>query len=170
MTVDVSIPPLGAQQILPTIQVKAGQWNLVPVISLLPLGAGRDEVQNRAELDADDYLGAATAWTRAFTFNKGRWISVRQGVAPQCDASAPAEAVAAGLIGPCGGTLILSELAVNADVDNADGDDDTTTGISVLALFDVSFNGAATPNSLDDAVQIGRGYWVFYTTDSTITP
>ena len=110
VTVDVTIPALGAQQILPTIAVKAGQWNLVPVISLLPQGAGRDEVQNGTKLDADDYLGAATAWTRAFTFNQGRWISVRQSVTPQCEN--PAAAVPANAVGDCGTETVAAAAGV----------------------------------------------------------
>ena len=146
VTVDVAISALGAQQILPTIAVKGGQWNLVPVISLLPQGAGRDEVQNGTKLDADDYLGAATAWTRAFTFNQGRWISVRQGVAPQCEN--PEAGVPADDVGDCG-----------------------TERLTVAAAPAPTGEFYTTPTAdLADGVQVGRGYWVFYITDSTITP
>ncbi len=101
-TVNIPIPPLGAQQILPSIPVRGNQWNLVPIISLLP------QIQGD-ELDPDGYLGGN--WSRAFTFDSGAWVRI---------------------------------------VPGADPDDDATT--------------------LTDAVQIGRGYWVWFVTDDRIVP
>ena len=103
--VDVDIPPLGAQDIPPTIPVKANVWNLVPVISLLPL----DEVPQGTVLDGDDYLGLGT-WSRAWTFDRGRWFSIPPEQTPD------------------------------------------------------------TGDAVDNGVQIGRGYWVLFTTDGILTP
>ena len=100
----VEIRPLGAQQLLPTIQVLQG-WNLVPVMNLQSL----DRIHFGTELDADDYLGSN--WSRAFTFVRGRWVSIATGVEP-------------------------------------DGDLET----------------------VGDAVQIGRAYWVYFTEDDTLRP
>ena len=138
VTVEIYIPPLGGQQILPTVSVRGGRWNLVPVISLLPVGSGRREIQWGTKLDADDYLGAN--WTRAFTFNQGRWISIRQGATPQCEN--PAAPVPANAVGTCG-------------VETAPGSGEYFT----------------TPTAdLADGLRIGRGYWVFFTEDGTLTP
>ena len=100
----VNLPAPTALDPIPTVPVEAG-WSLVPVLSLLPA----DRLMFGSERDADDYLGAS--WTVSFTFDGGRWASIRPGVDP-------------------------------------DGDRAT----------------------LDDAVQIGRGYWVFFTRDHTLTP
>ena len=105
VTVDIDIPPLGAQQLLPTIGVKGGEWNLVPVISLDSLS----DIGQFTAVDGDDYLG--DDWNKAFTFDQGVWHSVLPGT----------------------------------------GDD-------------------GKPDTLDDSLQIGRGYWVFFTEDGTLTP
>ena len=52
-TVSVEIPSQGAQQLLPRIEVKGDQWNLVPVISLLPL---KNLAAGVTTLDADNYF------------------------------------------------------------------------------------------------------------------
>jgi len=105
VTVTVAVPPQGSGEVLPTISVTGGEWNLVPVISLL----GIDAIPQGTEVDVDVYLGST--WSVAFTFDRGQWHRI-----------APAQ----------------------------DKDDDALT--------------------LNDAVQIGRGYWVFYTSNSTIVP
>lgn len=123
--ISILIPPLGAQQILPSIPVTGGQWNLVPVISLLPPA---DTTQG-TELDPNDYLGVGN-WTRAFTFDSGAWQRILLLANPQCDTD-PADIAPA----DCGG-----------------------------------LNTVPTPDSLNDAVQIGRGYWVWFTADDRIVP
>ena len=118
-SVEIQTPPLQAQRIPPTIPVKAGEWSLVPVISLAPIAtAGTDMVptgyiREGTEFDVRSYFGADN-WSKAFTFDRGQWI----GITPVQGDDAP--------------------------------DDDVTT--------------------LDDAAQIGRGYWVLFTEDSNITP
>ena len=138
VTVAIYIATLRSQQILPTVPVEGGRWNLAPVISLLPVGSGRREKRWGTKLDADDYLGAN--WTRAFTFNQGRWISIRQGATPQCEN--PAAPVPANAVGTCG-----AETAPRSG----------------------EFFTAPTAD-LSDGVQIGRGYLVFFTEDGTFTP
>ena len=136
VTVEIEIPALGAQQILPSIDVKGNQWNLVPVISLLPL----EKTPQDSTLDADDYLGGN--WTRAFTFDVGKW----QRRIPATDihqCSNPDQADAAANIGDCG----------TQDPGNSG------------EFFTVNIGDQS-----DDFVQIGRGYWVWFTEDDTITP
>ena len=98
VAVDLKIPPLAANQLLPVIPVRGGEWNLVPVISLLPIGTGVGEIEQGSGIDAGVYLGGN--WSRAFTFDSGRWVPV-------------------------------------TDQDN---------------------------------VEVGRGYWVFFTTDDRLVP
>ena len=74
-TVSVEIPSQGAQQLLPRIEVKGDQWNLVPVISLLPL---KNLAAGVTTLDAGNYFGGAN-WTKAFTFDRGQWEAVVPG-------------------------------------------------------------------------------------------
>ena len=105
VTVSIAVPPQGSGEVLPTISVTGGEWNLVPVISLLSI----DQIPQGEELDVDTYLGFT--WSVAFTFDRGQW----QRIAP-----------------------------------GQDPDDDAST--------------------LTDAVQIGRGYWVFFTAAGTIVP
>ena len=118
-SVEIQTPPLQAQRIPPTIPVKAGEWSLVPVISLAPIAAaGTDtdstsDIQEGTEFDVNSYFGKDN-WSKAFTFDRGQWI----GITPAQEDDAP--------------------------------DDDVTT--------------------LDDAAQIGRGYWVLFTEDGNITP
>ena len=118
-SVEIQTPPLQAQRIPPTIPVKAGEWSLVPVISLAPIAAaGTDtdstsDIQEGTEFDVNSYFGKDN-WSKAFTFDRGQWI----GITPAQEDGAP--------------------------------DDDVTT--------------------LDDAAQIGRGYWVLFTEDGNITP
>ena len=132
-TVDITIPPLGSQRLLPSIAVMGGQWNLVPVISLLPLG----EIPQGTEVDANDYLGGN--WLRAFTFAGGQWHRIVKGTTPDCIA---VEEVA--------------EVVVTTAVGDPIACDDD--------------NAAQTPLTLRDALQIGRGYWVWFTTDDRIVP
>ena len=118
-SVEIQTPPLQAQRIPPTIPVKAGEWSLVPVISLAPIAAaGTDtdstsDIEEGTEFDVNSYFGKDN-WSKAFTFDRGEWI----GITPAQEDDAP--------------------------------DDDVTT--------------------LDDAAQIGRGYWVLFTEDGNITP
>ena len=135
VTVSIDIPTQGAQQILPTIPVVGGQWNLVPVVSILPLGSGVDEVQQGTKLTGDAYL--STNWSRAFTFDRGQWFSVRKGAVPQCDNP-----------GAAGGTGVCN----------------TSGGLPAGQAFTVS------TTDLTDGVQIGRGYWVFFTANDTLVP
>ena len=142
--VGVDISSRGALQVPPSIQVKGNQWNLVPVISLLPL----DSIMMGSALDADTYLGAD--WTRGFTFDRGRWMGV---------------------------------------VPNAEGDDAThqchnpavSTADRAVQGYETGTCGTEDPNNIGqyytedaggkaDVVEIGRGYWVWFTKDSTITP
>ena len=74
VAVDLKIPPLAANQLLPVISVRGGEWNLVPVISLLPIGDGVGEIQQSSTINAKDYLGEN--WSRTFTFDSGRWVPV----------------------------------------------------------------------------------------------
>ena len=53
-TVSVAVPPLGSGEVLPTIAVRGGEWNLVPVISLLSI----DQIPQGTEILPDAYLGA----------------------------------------------------------------------------------------------------------------
>ena len=104
-SLQIAIPPLGPHDPLPTIPVIGGQWNLIPVLSLQPT----ENITQGTELDADEYLG--NNWSRAFTYDRGRWFLIVPGADP-------------------------------------DGD----------------------PDTVDDAVQIGRGYSVFFTRDDTEIP
>ena len=83
VTFQIDIPPLGAQQILPSVRVRPRQWNLVPIISLRPLGGGHNEIQNGTKLDADDYFG--DNWRVAWTWDRGQWVSISPGATPQCE-------------------------------------------------------------------------------------
>ena len=117
-SVEIQTPPLQAQRIPPTIPVKAGEWSLVPVISLAPIAADTSngstaDIQEGTEFDVNSYFGKDN-WSKAFTFDRGQWI----GITPAQEDGAP--------------------------------DDVVTT--------------------LDDAAQIGRGYWVLFTEDGNITP
>ena len=123
MSGHIGIPPLGPQDLLPTVDVEGGIWNLVPVMSAHAV----ERIPHGTERDADRYFG--DNWTKAFTFDRGQWKLLRPGVNPQCvDPST-------GNSGDCGGPFT-----------------------------------EPTPDTLNDAVQIGRGYWVFFTADGTLTP
>ena len=86
----LQIPPLDPLQIPPTIPVIGGEWNYVPVISLLSL----EQIPAGTELDADGYLG--TDWSRAFTFDRGQWVSIAPGQTPDGDPITPGDAVQIG--------------------------------------------------------------------------
>ena len=134
-TVGVDISYRGALQVPPSIQVKGNQWNLVPVISLLPL----DKVKAGSALDADSYLGAD--WTRGFTFDRGRWIGVVRNAdeVHQC---------------------------YNPEQDpKTEGDCGTQDPANPGEYFTMD-----KPGQTDDVVEIGLGYWVWFTKDATITP
>ena len=73
-TVSIDIPQLDAQQVPPSINVPAGKWTLVPVISLAAIGSGADEVTAGAEFCAGSYFG--TDLSNAYTFETGQWKSV----------------------------------------------------------------------------------------------
>ena len=73
--VSVVTPPLSPDKLPPTIPVVGGQWNLVPVISLAPIGTAAGEIQEGVELGVRDFFGAN--WTKAFTFDKGEWIGIK---------------------------------------------------------------------------------------------
>jgi hypothetical protein len=74
--VEVDIPATGIIRNIPSIFAKGGQWNLVPVISILPIGGAAGEIQAGDELDADTYFGSGIS---IFTFAGGRVVSVNQG-------------------------------------------------------------------------------------------
>ena len=76
VTVEVDIPAADIIREIPHISAKGGQWNLVPVISILPIGPNPGEIQAGDELDADDYFGSGL---RIFTVADGRTVSVSQG-------------------------------------------------------------------------------------------
>ena len=136
VTVGVDISSRGALQVPPSIAVKGNQWNLVPVISLLPL----EKIPAGSVLDADGYLGTEN-WTRAFTFDSGRW----QGVVPNAD-----------------------------DVHQCDNPDDSDSTGGDCGTQDPDNPGEFFTedqrNQTADAVDIGRGYWVWFTKDGTLTP
>ena len=137
VTLKVDIPPQGAHQLLPTIDVKGNAWNLVPVISLLPV----DKTPEGSTVDADTYFGAN--WTKsAFTFDRGRW----QPVVP-----APTQ----------------QRLCSNPDTPaNPPGTCGTEDGASPGEFFTLDDQ----TNPVQDGIQIGRGYWVWFDKDETLTP
>ena len=142
-TVSVEIPSQGAQQLLPRIEVKGDQWNLVPVISLLPL---KNLAAGVTTLDADNYFGGAN-WTKAFTFDRGQWEAVVPGGglgSHVCEnLEQPSTPTGAGNSGPCG----LEDPAFPGEF----------------------FLGDLQPG-IQDSAQVGRGYWVWFTEDDTIVP
>ena len=142
VTVNIDIPTQSTQQLLPQIYVRPHRWTLVPVISLLPVtfDFGVNQIPQGTKLDADDYLGAN--WSRAFTFDRGQWVSIRKGTAaapvtPQCDNPGAAAGT-----GNCWGSV----------------------GLPFGEFFTVP------TAALDDGVQIGRGYWVWFTERDFIIP
>ena len=136
VTVDIQIPPLSARRVPPTIPVMGGEWNLVPVISLLP----PQRITQGTEFDANGYLGPAADWTRAWTFSQGGWTAVSPGATRQCVSASTGDVTAA-----CGSSVTVGNV--------------TLTDLTV-----------ATPNSLDDGLQVGRGYWVLFTKDGFLSP
>ena len=135
VTVEIDIPALGAQRLLPSIDVMGNTWNLVPVISLLPL----EKIPQGSTLDADNYLG--TNWTRAFTFERGQWRGVVT-------------------------NLGVTHICGNPDQTPVTTGDCGAQDPANAGEFFTEDEGAQT----DDAVDIGRGYWVWFTEDGTITP
>ena len=136
VTVGVDISSQDALRPSPAIRVKGNQWNLVPVLSLLPL----DKITMGSALDADSYLGSET-WSRALGYDRGWWTGmvVNGEEVHQCynpEQKPKTE-------GDCG-----AQDPVN------DGE-----------YFTEDKRGQT-----DDVVEIGRGYWVWFTKDSTITP
>ena len=223
VTVSISIPPLPARSIPPRVPVVGGEWNLVPVMSLLPVGAGAGQIQQGTELDADAYLGGN--WTKAWTHDLGNWTQVLPGANPRCTFSADGTRTAAA----CGSTAVLaavpsivsSEALSVPSIIAAGGSfnitvaqapivagsvslDDPATlgggaaaceslvaatgiirctspvGVAAATAFTVSYVSAgtatnitadtATPATLGDAVQVGRGYWVLFSDDDRISP
>ena len=70
--VPINIPPTSQLGVLPSIPVKGGQWNLVPVLSL---GRVDDSTAGSGAapgtmIDADAYLGS---FQTAFTWESGSW-------------------------------------------------------------------------------------------------
>ena len=76
VTVEVDIPATGILRDIPSVSAKGGQWNLIPVISILPIGTNKGEIQAGDELDADEYFGSGL---RIFTVDDGRTVSVSTG-------------------------------------------------------------------------------------------
>ncbi len=156
--VGVDISYRGALQVPPSIQVKGNQWNLIPVISLLPL----EKIPTGSALDADSYLGAD--WTRGFTFDRGRWIGVVRN---------------ADVVHQCVNPDAETKTVATAGEDETLGTDDDGTA-TVDNTGDCGTQDPATANrgtyftrdagGTDDVVEIGRGYWVWFTEDGTITP
>ena len=145
-TVSVEIPSQGVQDLPPSIDVMGGQWNLVPVISLIPLEKLTAGVST---LDADAYFG--TNWSRAFTFDRGQW-----------------EAIV-----PSGGTA--DRVCENLEQGIPDGTIDGDANEGACGQEDglnpgEFFTGDLLQAGGNDGVQIGRGYWVRFTEDETIVP
>jgi hypothetical protein len=75
VTVEIDIPATSQRTVLPSIRVKGGEWNLVPVLSLgrvSDMTAGRG-AKAGTEIDADAYLGD---FQTAFGWDRGRWVRV----------------------------------------------------------------------------------------------
>ena len=78
--VEIETPQLEAQRTPPSIFVAAGEWTLVPVISLAPIApAGTatdspDYIQEGTEFDANAYFGSDLS--KAFTFEAGQWKAI----------------------------------------------------------------------------------------------
>jgi hypothetical protein len=70
VTVPIDIPPASQIQAPPFINVKGGQWNLVPVISLEPVDEG---AEFGSEVDPDAYLGE---FRTAFGWDGDSWIKI----------------------------------------------------------------------------------------------
>ena len=171
VTVNVSIPSqIDPDAVLPeppSISVVGGQWNLVPVISLEDTA----NIPQGTELDADTYLGA---FDSAFTLSRNRWVPIGPGADVLCEtADADFTAELQGILGltpaearPCGDVVFDERNAGpggNAINLNPAADTDTTD------VYVVTF-GVATPASLGDSVQIGRGYWVFFPRGGNLIP
>ena len=150
VTVGVDISARGALQVPPSIEVRGNQWNLVPVISLLPL----EKIPVDSALDADSYLGAKN-WTKAFTFDRGRW----EGVVPNAD-----------VVHQC-----VNRDAETRTVTDEDGNDSTEDNTGDCGTQDPAEGNRGTyftedAGGTDDVVKVGRGYWVWFTEDGTLTP
>ena len=78
--VEVDIPSADILREIPSVAVKGGQWNLVPVISILPIGTNEGEIQAGDEVDADEYFGSGLT---IYTLDRGRIVSVSQGKADE---------------------------------------------------------------------------------------
>ena len=152
--VGIDISYRGALQVPPSIQVKGNQWNLVPVISLLPL----EKIPMGSALDADTYLGTEN-WTRGFTFDRGRWM----GVVPNKDA-----------VHQCGNADAETRSVPDPSDDAADDATITEDNEGACGTQDPGNAGTYFTRDVagqtDDVVEIGRGYWVWFTKDGTITP
>ena len=89
-SVEIQMPPLSAQRVPPTIPVAAGEWSLVPVISLAPIAAAgtpissTGDIQEGTEFQVNDYFGTDT-WSKAFTFDRGQWIAITPSADPPDD-------------------------------------------------------------------------------------
>ena len=146
--VGVDISSRGALQVPPSIEVRGNQWSLVPVISLLPL----EKIPADSALDADSYLGAEN-WTRAFTFDRGRW----EGVVPNAD-----------VVHQCQN----SDVKMRTVTDEG-GVESTEKNIGDCGIQDPDNRGTYFTEDVggtDDVVKVGRGYWVWFTKDGTLTP
>jgi hypothetical protein len=171
VTVNVNIPSqIDPDAVLPeppSISVVGGQWNLVPVISLEDTA----NIPQGTELDADTYLGA---FDSAFTLSRNRWVPIGPGTDVLCETvDADFTVELQGILGltpaearPCGDVVFDERNAGpggNAINLNPAADADTTD------VYVVTF-GEATPASLGDSVQIGRGYWVFFPRGGNLIP
>ena len=139
----------------PSIQVMGNQWNLVPVISLLPL----EKIPMGSALDADTYLGTEN-WT------EGLHTSTGAGGWAWCPTRTPY--TSAGTLTrrhgrcPIRATMRADDATITEDNEGACGTQDPGNAGTYFTR-DVA-------GQTDDVVEIGRGYWVWFTKDGTITP
>ena len=74
-TVEIEIPGTSQQTVLPSIQVKGGEWNLLPVLSLGRIDSNEagSGAAPGTKVDADAYLGD---FQIAFGWDRGNWTRI----------------------------------------------------------------------------------------------
>ncbi len=75
VTVPINIGATGSTTVLPSLQVKGGQWNLIPVMSLgrVDDSTPGDGAEAGTPVDPDSYLGDFQV---AFGSERGRWMRI----------------------------------------------------------------------------------------------